>query len=320
MIAWRHALQAERPLLAGIETKGMNMLLCFSRPQPIANAVRPYRCAFLACCCLLGITPPLAAQGIESGPWTKWIEREDLYREGIPAAEALRQELLAANAEEDSPLRRIANASSRFQSRFQKLFPERAQFSDFDVSYEAMRTRAAGEAPVAAGEVFHEFNGRWYGLWDIHPVDHNWLRPTEYSPPQEIGQGQPRVLSAQFAWIGDGFGWNYLVALDGKAERRVILGMVYHLDPKAPDGISRRRPHVGLSMGPSRLVWITKEEVFFEEVFGKAGDESQRYAITGFYHHLFEPPLSVDRGFQAVYTRSPNDRPNWHRVVWDDEE
>jgi len=272
------------------------------------------------CCCLLGTADFLKGQEVERGPWTQWIEREDLYRDGIPAAEALRKELLTANAEGDSPLRRISIASSRFQNRFQEQFPDRPHLSDFDLSYEALRTRAAGEAPVAAADVFHEFNGRWYGLWDVHPVDHNWLRPTEYSPAQVIAPGQPRMLSAQFAWIGDGFGWNYLVALDEKAEQRVILGMVYHLDPKAPDGISRRRPHVGFSMGPSRLVWITKEEVFFEEVLGRTGDEGQRYAITGFYHHLFEPPFSVGRGFQAVYTRSWNDRPKWHSFVWRDEE
>lgn len=288
-------------------------------PRP-SRSGRFFRATMIFCCCLMGIPLSLSAEDVEPGPWTQWIERDDLYRAGVPAAEALRHEFLAATAEGDSPLRKIASASSRFQNRFQEQFPEWAQLSGFDLSYETMRTRAAGEAPVAAADVFHEFNGRWFGLWDIHPVDHNWLRPTEYSPPQAIGQGQPRVLAAQFAWIGDGFGWNYLVALDDKAEHRVILGMVYHLDPKAPDGISRRRPHVGLSMGPTRLVWITKEEVFFEEVLSKTGDQGQRYAITGFYHHLLEPPFSVDRGFQAVYTRSPNDRPKWHSFTWNDEE
>jgi len=93
--------------------------------------------------------------------------------------------------------------------------------------------------------------------------------------------------------------------------------MVYYFE--APDftRITGRKPHVGFADAPTRLVWITENEVFLEEVFPADNPVETTYVITAMYHDLFSSGPHVDAvGTQATYTRSPNKRPEFKSFRW----
>jgi hypothetical protein len=122
------------------------------------------------------------------------------------------------------------------------------------------------------------------------------------------------LRAIQYAWIGDGFGWNTVIAPNCRNTGDVILGTVYHVQNQNPDEIYLHRPHVGIPLDEGQLIWITPSEIFLEQVFPDDGTEDESYAITGFYYEITNGKL-VDKGdgFQAVYTRNPGNRPDFYR-------
>lgn len=73
---------------------------------------------------------------------------------------------------------------------------------------------------------------------------------------------------------------------------------------------TKRRPHVRLFVDEGKLIWITAGEVFLEESFYvSAGVEG--YAITGFFYKVKDDILQTTQGFQAIYTRESDNRPEW---------
>ena len=54
--------------------------------------------------------------------------------------------------------------------------------------------------------------------------------------------------------------------------------------------------------------------VFLEQSFAESEHRGEHYAITGFNYKVSEGRLdSEGQGFQAVYTRKPDVRPEWKR-------
>lgn len=156
-------------------------------------------------------------------------------------------------------------------------------------------------------------------------VNHDW-RPTEvFDPPLEnqvAGTGDktlerfPKLRAVQFAWIGNGFGWNYLASLDEAGEKNVVLGMVYYLEAPEYRRVTGKTPLVGYADGPRRLVWITETDIFLEEVVLTELDQRQ-YVITGFKHDLLGPKRAVSgEGVQAIYTPDPTQRPAFQKFTW----
>lgn len=162
-------------------------------------------------------------------------------------------------------------------------------------------------------EAFAPFAGRWYGLWDQMAVDHHWSHPYVVQIPRALANDLniERSVDVQYAWIGDGFGWNYLVTPQG-GDRRIALGYVYHVKRRSPGVIESEFPHIGYVDGVGRIIWITTGSLFFEEAIQSSGQDYARYNITGFnYRAVNERIQSKTKVFQAVYTRSSQNRPPW---------
>lgn len=189
-------------------------------------------------------------------------------------------------------------------------------------------------------EFYSPFSGRWYGLWESNQVNHAWGEYQKLKEPRLISLGQPaaddgetdasvKLLGYQYAWVGDGYGLNHVAqSSDGRAS--FLLGYVVHLRDQDWQRETARRPHVGVAAGPGKLIWITKSEVFFEELI--EGD-SPSYVITGFRYEVVDASqqdasgaqtsnsvadsgklLRVTTGFQSVYTRKPERRTPWRAI------
>jgi hypothetical protein len=189
----------------------------------------------------------------------------------------------------------------------------RPNLSRFTVTADMFLRQLDAQERLSARAVFGPFAGRWYGEWNTQLVDHHW---SDVFSPAIIGRparehGLAARVEAQYAWIGDGFGWNLLVRPEG-ARGEVILGYVYHLEPFQPRVVRSEFPLVGCFDGPQRLIWVTPTAIFFEEILGEPASATGSYAITGF-NYTFEEGEVVPQGaaFQAVYTRSPDNRPDW---------
>ena len=156
------------------------------------------------------------------------------------------------------------------------------------------------------------------------PVNHDWRPSVIYEPGRQFAPGQLQLTATQYAWIGNGFGWNYLASIDPANRRSVVLGQVYYLSAEDYGKIEARKPHVGYADIPDeaasairRLVWITDQEIFLEEVFPQPDDSETYYVITGIYHSLLHDPPSIKpHAVQAKYTRRPDVRPAFRRIEW----
>ncbi len=63
------------------------------------------------------------------------------------------------------------------------------------------------------------------------------------------------------------------------------------------------------SDGPGRLIWVTPNELFLEEVLPGTTTAKDRYAITGFRYQITEDRIIPNGdGFQAIYFRNPKQR------------
>ncbi len=71
--------------------------------------------------------------------------------------------------------------------------------------------------------------------------------------------------------------------------------------------ISSHRAYGGFK---GKLIWITAGEVFLEESY-VVSHGVDAYAITGFLYTVTSDTLQATRSFQAVYTREPDNRPEW---------
>lgn len=146
-------------------------------------------------------------------------------------------------------------------------------------------------------------------------MDHHW---GPYTPVDPIGkfrnsEGAEVCLNGyQYAWVGDGYGLNH-VASSTDGTKKYLLGYVIHLKDEKLEQEVVRRPHVGVIDGTDRLIWLTKSEVFFEEMIRGRGDVPDRYYIRGFRYSIDEVKreLSASEAFQVVYSRKADKREPW---------
>ncbi len=256
-----------------------------------------------------------------------WALQEKPMIGGLRKAEVLRVKLLARDSSGQTPLGRILMATADLQASAVDSLKSGRPIGQFNLNAERIAAQLIGEASLSTAS-FAAFDGRWFGQWDDSNVNHDWQPTVNYATPRKTENDLPRIQSLQYAWISNGFGWNYLVAKPSqssqvvspdseKTNRSYVLGMVYYFDEKDFLAIRGEKAHVGFSDSPNRLIWITEREVFMEEVFPMQDASQTSYAITAMYHDLFSPQPSVaSRGTQAVYTRDPGNRPAFREFQW----
>ncbi|MDP8245427.1 MAG: hypothetical protein P9L94_15185 [Candidatus Hinthialibacter antarcticus] len=188
-------------------------------------------------------------------------------------------------------------------------------FDRFDISDKTLTQALKDGVSLQSGlDSFQAFAGAWYGLWEENPVDHEWSQTEQYSPPYKIQQENITLYihALQYAWIGDGFGWNLVISPETPDSNTFILGSVYHVRDQKPSQVYLHRPHVGVAID-GNLIWITAGEVFFEEAYLERSP--QQYSITGFFYEWQNGQMNrKGDGFQAVYSRESKNRVPWRRL------
>ncbi len=246
-------------------------------------------------------------------------EQFSLLENGLQEAEALRRRLLSPGKSGITGAKLIAEAIIRFQEAAENKLQNRPGINSFDLLPEEIIEQIEGHDIQHDGtEIFQPFQGKWYGIWDTFQVDHDWGEVIELNTLHKIVSDQSLYLrSFQYAWIGDGFGWNSIASPEHPNYGDVIYGSVYHVNDNNPQDIRIHRPHIGIDAGEGRLIWLTTGEVFLEEIIG-ADSEEEKYIITGFRHTIHEETLeSANEAFQAIYTRDPENRPPFFRFQID---
>jgi len=261
---------------------------------------------------------------------SRWSTAEEPIVHGLLESDKLRQRLLATSDAGDSFAKRYCLALTDFQAASQKALESRVPISAFAMTPERLEQQLRGQDELDAS-AFQAFDGRWFGRWGDSEVNHDWRPTRTFEPPWQFPEVPTPLLGLQYAWISNGFGWNYLARLpidqtvDRDADTRpateapgaVILGMVYYFHPPDFDKIQGEKPHVGFLDSPTRLIWLTDREIFLEEAFPAADPRDSTYVITALYHDLLGTPPSIQpRGTQAVYTRRPNQRPEFFSFDW----
>ena len=163
-----------------------------------------------------------------------WQSDQKLFAEGLHRAKAFRSELLAANGAGRSRAKLIAEALVLFQERSAELLDGRPDLTNFQITTDELLAQLRARTRLDGREAFGPFDGRWYGMWQKLAVDHHWHPVVTRGAWIGGGDESAKVESYQYAWVGDGFGWNYVCAPAGAQRGSVILGMVYHLVPHRP--------------------------------------------------------------------------------------
>ncbi|MEM7385172.1 MAG: hypothetical protein AAF514_09535 [Verrucomicrobiota bacterium] len=251
--------------------------------------------------------------------WRQAVPHDDqdaLLSKGLAEAETYREELLGTfKGSRKTRAQIIHQAVDLFVVESTTWLKERDRpvlSPDFRLSEETFVESIEGTPRLDETKTaFGIFRGKWWGLWDGNRVDHDWGPLVVCDPVVPLGNGGSRIKAIQYAWIGDGFGWNVLCH-DRKKNNRAgyILGSVYHVKDGDRKKTTIHRPHVGLAIGGDKLIWLTRDAIFLEETFrGKKGD--RRYMITGFYCHFEGNRLRSKGAFQSIYTKDPENRPPW---------
>lgn len=239
----------------------------------------------------------------------------DLFLKGVKEADRFRRDLLKKNASGMAQSEILTEGILRFQSLAETHLSKENGLKDFKTRKKALIRAFTGEkSKIKPHSTFDAFNGKWYGIWDQMEVNHHWYPQVNQKPPMMVsGFHNIWIHAVQFAWIGDGFGWNIVATEKKDSSDYYILGTVYHVRDRDPSQIYLHRPHVGISTNEDQLIWITQKEIFLEERMSSKGDFPERYAITGFRYQMHgNSRLSVvGNSFQAIYTRDPNLRYPW---------
>jgi hypothetical protein len=251
---------------------------------------------------------------------TEWMQDKTRLAEGVQEAEQLRAKIIATSSEEAEAQPPLAHFICEHVARFQIEVREQNAFDEsiasFQMTEDRLLEQLSGQITIST-TAFDAFNGRWFGRWGSSEVNHDWAPAVRFDPLKRLLPEQPPVSALQYAWISNGFGWNYLMANGDAAEQNWILGMVYYLDDSNYKRITESKAHVGFADNPTRLIWITEREIFLEEAFPATQVQPERYAITAMYHNLFSSQPSMDgRSAQAIYTREPGNRPAFREFQW----
>lgn len=239
----------------------------------------------------------------------------DLFLKGVKEADSFRRNLLQKNAVGLTKADVLSEAIARFQRLAGDYLSKENGVKGYKIRKKTLLRAFKGEkSKLKPHDVFKAFNGKWYGIWDKMKVDHHWFPQINQDPPKKIQAFHDVwVHAVQFAWVGDGFGWNVVATEEEDSSDYFLLGTVYHVRDKDPSQIYLHRPHVGISATKDQLIWMTSREVFLEERLEPKGEFPERYVITGFnYQMQGNTRLSVvGNSFQAIYTRKSDQRYPW---------
>ena len=274
-------------------------------------------------------SPPLLASLKKR---TDHLRFDSLISVSTIEAESFRQSLLR---DRESLAHLVAKAAVQFRNGINEdtspslqnaAAPDIYDLRRFQLDQDQWVDAIAGRRALPDPKLFYgSFAGKWYGIWDGEQVDHHWGDYVELQEAKNFtvnDQSEVSLMGWQYAWVGDGYGINH-VASARDAAANFLLGYVVHIRDQDPEQEVVRRPHVGVIDGPDRLIWITKGEVFFEEMIRGSDDQSDRYYITGFRYRLEPKPndkpqanspgptLIANEAFQVVYSRSAEQRQPW---------
>jgi len=247
------------------------------------------------------------------------INAEELLTQGVSDAEKFRRSLLQPSETGVLPAELIAKGILEFQKQAKPHLEKRPGLQRFKLSVDNIVKAVRGYPdPLDPDYSFKPFQGQWFGEWDGMKVDHEWRDVQTMKPPQRMGNPSVNVHHLQYAWIGDGFGWNIIASQkQNNLARHFILGTVYHIENNDLDQIYLTRPHVGvvgIEQNQNKIIWITKGEIFLEEAFPTQKKVGESYAITGFRYKRDASMLQNKRNaFQAIYTRQPDKRPEFYK-------
>jgi len=239
---------------------------------------------------------------------------EAFIKEALRESELFRRRILHGQDKDliDSTL--LAGAIEQFCSQAPAYLKGRKDINGFQLSEVDMRQAIQGRNTLAVHTVYGGFTDKWYGKWAQTPVDHHWGRIVEYERPKRIevlGQGPVYLCSYQYCWVGDGYGLNVIATDDIENQSAdYLLAYVIHVQEGDMSRPTKRRPHVGICVGPSKLIWVTAGEIFLEECYETAAG-ADAYAITGFFYSVKDKRLVATGCFQARYTRDCHNRPEW---------
>jgi hypothetical protein len=241
---------------------------------------------------------------------------ESRLTEGVGFADKFRRELIRRGVSGQSRANVIARACLVFREKVAAGSDDVVSLKKFKISEKLIVRALEGDSRARRGNrTFDSFAGRWYGKWDKLVVDHHWYPSVKFSPRMKInGFHDLYVETGQFAWVGDGYGWNIVASTGIKEKKLFVLGSVYHVEDGDPERVREHRPHVGVICGENRLIWITRGEIFFEEKSESDRTHPERYTITGFRYQFDGLKLqSRENAFQAIYTRNSEKRPDWKK-------
>jgi hypothetical protein len=270
------------------------------------------------------ITLMIAMKMFVSCAWADWswvVPGEyasispDLFLKGVKEADRFRRGLLQKNASGLTQAGILSEAVMRFQDLAESHLSKENGLKGFKAKKKTLLRAFNGEkSKVKPYEAFSAFDGKWYGIWDKMEVDHHWFPQINQKPAKRVSAfNDIWIHVVQFAWIGDGFGWNIVATEDEDSTDYFILGTVYHVRERDPSQIYLHRPHVGISTDKDQLIWLTRKEIFLEERMPAKGEFPERYAITGcnYQMHGTSRLSVVGNSFQAIYTRKPDLRYPW---------
>jgi hypothetical protein len=239
---------------------------------------------------------------------------DSFLEESTVQSELFRRRILAGSDPNFTNINLIAEAILKFQQQAPHYLRRNKNIESFKLSKKMIIEAITGKEHISSCQAYGRFQGRWYGLWDKMRVDHHWSEIIELDKPRcvQINGDKPVwIRSYQYCWVGDGYGLNMIATEDPDSQTSdFLLGYVIHVENGNVKKPTKRRPHVGLFVDDGKLIWITNGEVFLEESYDVfPGVEG--YAITGFFYKVRDGILKTTQCFQAVYTREPDNRPEW---------
>ena len=240
------------------------------------------------------------------------------FTEGIVQADKFRRELLRRGISGQRKADVLARACLLFREKAASGGKDLVSLKKFRISEkQIVRAIEGSKRGKRWHRTFEAFRGKWYGKWDKMVVDHHWYPVQTLAPRIRVpGFHDVYVASSQFAWVGDGFGWNVIASEEADERKVFVLGAVYHVDEGDPLRVRLYRPHIGVICSDQRMLWMTRKEVFFEEKFDADEVQPERYAITGFRYRFNGGRIQNEgNAFQAIYTRKQDNRPEW-RDFW----
>ena len=236
--------------------------------------------------------------------------------EGVKKAETLRLDMLDGNQPGIPSVDQLYRSISQFKQQMAIHLSGDSSIDHFAPEAGAFLDAIIGKADTStAAESFNAFKGYWYGEWDGNEVNHQWSRVETYQPADQLvyQDGVIYIHALQYAWVGDGFGWNIIASRDNDPSETYVLGAVYHVIDQDTSQIRFFIPLVGIAGAPTRLIWLTPSHVFLEEAFLQA--EAPHYRITGFGYDMNDGTLTAqEEAFRSHYTRDPNHRPPFKQL------